>query len=299
MYVLRAMTIPTRILCALDFSAAGDGALAVARGLSERLDLPLSLVHVYETPWYAYPEIEISGQFGLGNPQEAEQWFRDKASRLLAERLDDLGEGASGEVLSDSPIHRAVAAHAESTGADLIVVGTHGRSAPGRYLLGSVAENLVRASTVPVIVVPEGGANRFATGQRVVVATDFSEPARAGVRAAAAIARGLALPLSLVHVEDDDSSLDDPHRKASQTLLGYEVEVANAEGLEAHGHVRNGDPSTVLTEYADEHDAGLIAIGTRGTRGLQRVLIGSVTDRVVRRSHVPVLVVPPATDAAG
>jgi len=288
-----AMPAPTRILCALDFSAAGDGALTVARGTAERLDVPLALVHVYETPWYAYPEIEIGGQFGLGNPQEAEQWFRDKATRLLAERLDQLGERASGEVLSDSPIHRAVATHGESIGADLIVVGTHGRSAPGRYLLGSVAENLIRSATVPVIVVPEGGANRFATGQRVVVATDFSEPARAGVRAACAFARGLALPVELVHVEDDDTTPSDPHFEESATLLGYEVEVAGAEGLEAHGHIRRGDPSTVLTEYADEHDAGLLAIGTRGTRGLQRVLIGSVTDRVVRSSHVPVLVVPP------
>lgn len=286
----------TRILCALDFSTLGDGALVVARALADRLEVPLSLVHVYETPWYAYPEIEL-GQMGGGDPEAVEGWFREKAGRLLEVRLAELGGRATGEVVEGTPIHRVVRDHAAAIGADLIVVGTHGRSAPGRYLLGSVAETLVRSAGIPLVVVPEGAHARFGTHGAVLCATDFSEPSEDGLRHAAAVAHALDRPLELLHVED--ATPGDPLRPETEARLEDEAASVRTRhhGLSVRGRVRAGEPSTTIVEHAEEHHMGLIVIGTRGTRGLARVLIGSVADRVVRKATVPVLVIPPhATD---
>ncbi|MBX3275679.1 MAG: universal stress protein [Sandaracinaceae bacterium] len=281
-----------RALAALDYSHLGDGALEVARALCEALDLPLALAHVYETPWYAYPEIEL-GAMGGGDPAAIEGWFREKAGRLLEARLAELGPRASGEVIEGTPIHRVLGEHAAAIGADLLVAGTHGRSAPGRFLLGSVAETLLRTAGIPLLVVPEGGEARFRAGAPIVCATDFSAPARDGVRIAAALALALGAPLELVHVER--SQPGDPERRESERLLAYEAENLEAShpGLTVGTHLRYGDASSTIVELAEHHGAGLVVIGTRGEKSLARVLVGSVTDRVIRRSSVPVLAIPP------
>ncbi len=284
------MALPTRILAAIDFSTLGDGALEVARRLSDALGVPLAVAHVYETPWFAYPEIEI-GQVGVGDPEAVEGWFREKAGRLLEARLATLPAGVAGAVLEGSPIHRVVRDHAAALGADLVVVGTHGRSAPGRYLLGSVAETLVRAAGVPLLVVPEGAS--FEPTASVVCATDFSEPSEQGTRYAAALAHALGAPLDLLHVEASEPG--DPHRHESERLLVYEAEnlASRHAGLTARPHLRHGEPSSTIVAHAADHRAGLVVIGTRGTTGLERVLVGSVTDRVIRKAATPVLAVPP------
>ncbi len=291
------MAPPSRILCAIDFSGLGDGALSVARKLSEALDVPLSLAHVYETPWYAYPEIELTGYMGGGDPAAIEGYFREKAGRMLESRLTDLGPEVTGDVLEGTPIHRVIRDHAAAIGASLIVVGTHGRSAPGRYLLGSVAETLVRSAGVPLLVVPEGGAACFLGGHAVLCATDFSEPSEDGLRQAAAYAHALQARLDLLHVERSEPG--DPHRRESERLLGHEAQNLRNKypGLEVRTHVRYGEPSTTIAEHAAEHDTAMIVIGTRGTTGLARVLIGSVTDRVIRKAAVPVLAIPPHPSA--
>ncbi|MCA9605801.1 MAG: universal stress protein [Myxococcales bacterium] len=287
------MAPPSRILCAIDFSTLGDGALSVARKLAEVFEVPLSIAHVYETPWYAYPDIEVGGYVGAGDPSAVEGWFREKAGRLLETRLADLGEGAKGDVLEGSPIHRVLRDHAAAIGANLIVVGTHGRSAPGRYLLGSVAETLVRSAGVPLLVVPEGAASKFLGSQRVLCATDFSEPSEDGQRQAAAYAHALHGTLDLLHIEASEPG--DAHRHESERLLGYEAQNLRNKypGLEVHTHVRYGEPSSTIAEHATDHGTGMIVLGTRGTTGLARVLIGSVTDRVIRKATVPVLAIPP------
>ena len=281
-----------KILCALDFSPAGDAALGVARLALRVPRAPLALAHVCETPWHGYPGVDFGGPLGSSGTDDIEAHLKRETAKLLEGRAR---EGESAEVLSGGGrVHEEVCEHAAKIGADLIVAGTHGRGAVGRLLLGSVAEKLIRASEVPVVVVPEGGEARFRAKGAVVCPVDFSSPSEAGARGAASLAAALGGPLDLVYVED--APFQTEHRRESEELMRSEAEqpgeAARSRGPRPRPRRRALGRDRRLRRRA--RGVARRESGTRGRRDLARALIGSVTDRVVRKSRVPVLVVPPA-----
>ena len=80
-------------------------------------------------------------------------------------------------------------------------------------------------------------------------------------------------------------------RGAGDRVVAETVERITDEGVDAVGEVRDGEPYRVILDYADESDCDVIVMGTHGRRGLDRYLLGSVTEKVVRASDVPVLTV--------
>ena len=136
------------ILCPLDFSTPSRAALGAAAEMAMRFDGTLTLVHVYQMPVLAYPESLPGSPFRVSIAQLAEkelaEWKRE------AERL--AGRSVTTVALEGTPWDRIVKyAHEHKT--DLIVVGTHGRTWLEHALIGSVAENVVRHATCPVLVV--------------------------------------------------------------------------------------------------------------------------------------------------
>ncbi len=148
------MRAVSHVLCAIDFSDASVVALRQASQLCDRLNARLSLLHVFEVPSYAsVPE-------GGGTVLSASI---DESVRRISERLNvDLlalarqVEPASGvkTVLRDGNPAQVIVEVAEDLFADLIVLGSHGRSGFSRWLVGSVTERVVRAAKCPVLVVP-------------------------------------------------------------------------------------------------------------------------------------------------
>ncbi|MGZ3418543.1 MAG: universal stress protein [Polyangiales bacterium] len=137
------------ILAPVDFSAGSDHSLEVALDLAEKLGAAVHVLHVYQIPVYGFPD----GAF-LAGPEVA-----TKLSEAAQKGLDGLVERAKKRspkvhgILRQGAAPEEIVATAKEIGADLVVIGTHGRKGIAHVLLGSVAERVVRTSTVPVLTI--------------------------------------------------------------------------------------------------------------------------------------------------
>ena len=143
-----------------------------------------------------------------------------------------------------------------------------------------------------------------ASGRTIVCATDFGEASERAARRAVELARALGARLEVVHVWEIPviAALDGPvvlgpaetARVTShlQQQLDAAVEGCREPGLEVHGRLVEGVPDREVVRLASELGADLIVVGTHGRRGLARMILGSIADRIVRTSPVPVVVVP-------
>lgn len=187
---------------------------------------------------------------------------------------------------------------------DLVVVGTHGRRGVSRTWLGSVAEKVVRASPVPVLVVHGRGAAAGARrGFRILVAVDGWE---VGVEvlasAAARWAARLHGTIDLVHAVVISAPPDPIGTSSAAGGLQLAALFEDAEQqvtrlgerlpAEVRGTARAvwGEPASAILAAAADYD--LVVVGTHGRSGLPRLWLGSIAERTVRRSPAPVLVIP-------
>jgi nucleotide-binding universal stress UspA family protein len=140
------------LLCPTDFSECADAAQAAAARLARRLGAELVLLHVaVEAPLYHEgwkPAAQVRQVF-----ETQRQWAKDTLEER-AKAIRETGVPARGVVV-DGVAHRAIVAEAERMGAELIVMGTHGRGGLDRFLLGSVADRVIRLATCPVLTVRE------------------------------------------------------------------------------------------------------------------------------------------------
>jgi len=206
----------------------------------------------------------------------------------------ELLRGAPSEVILD---------YADEVGADLLAMGTHGRSGVDRYVAGSVTERVVRESPVPVLAVGAGEQSRVDDGyDEVLLPTDGSDAAAAAVDHGVAVARAVGARVHAVGVVDADAVVSRPEfdpppevvaelQARAERAVDEVTERARAAGLNAVSDVREGVPAEELLAYAESAGADLIAMGTAGATGTNRFLLGSTTERVVRNAPVPVLAV--------
>lgn len=143
------MTLPKKILVPTDFGAGSDAALSYAIDLGRKLEAEIVLLHVFDLPVVGLPDggfvlsPELVTSLGEGAKQGVERLARDHASSGV--RV--VGMTKQGETW------RGIVESAEEVGADLVVMGTHGRRGLPRALLGSVAEKVVRTAPCPVLTV--------------------------------------------------------------------------------------------------------------------------------------------------
>lgn len=143
------MELPRRILCPIDFEASSNRAVGVAVDLAKVLGASLTIVHVYDAPVYAYsgapfmPIVDTAPAI-----ERAAQQMLDRVAAETKPRLPDVKA-----VLRRGRAWEEILGTAKELGADLIVMGTHGRKGLPHVLLGSVAEKVVRLSPVPVLTV--------------------------------------------------------------------------------------------------------------------------------------------------
>lgn len=184
---------------------------------------------------------------------------------------------------------------------DLVVMGTHGRHGVERMLHGSVAEAVIHAGRCPVVTVR---ADEHAPSdlRRVLVPVDFSEPSADALRHAGQLAQTFDASVHLLHVVEDVAypavyGLESP----TLPLDGVIPRVTRELETWAVRYVPDDVPTSVdavegyaplaIVEAATQHDADAIVVGTHGRTGLDRMLLGSVTERVVRQAARPVFVI--------
>ncbi len=142
------MTLIKKILCAVDFSEASEEAVRYAAGLARQTGAELHLVHAFQIPMLALPDGAV-----LPSPE-----WTASASQKLQAGLKELSApytqlGVQTHLV-DGQAHAEIERMVGEIGADLVVIGTHGRTGFAHLLMGSVAERIVRTSRVPVITVP-------------------------------------------------------------------------------------------------------------------------------------------------
>lgn len=197
--------------------------------------------------------------------------------------------------------HEEILAYGREHGSDLLVLGTHGHTGVKRHLLGSTTEKVVRTADVPVLTVRSGtDAVVHYPYEHVLVPTDGSDGAAAAVGPAAEIAATCGARLHAVSVVDaramatgirPDLVLDELRARAREAVDDV-VQTAGQRGVEhTRTDVQKGVPYRSLQSYIDEFGIDLVVMGTHGRRGIDRYLLGSVAERLVRTAPAPVMTV--------
>ena len=298
-----------RILCPVDFSSFSRHAFDRAVAVAKSHHAVVTVLHVLPvaSPVPAIPfGPEGPGPFGL------EVVDRD---RVIAELPHFLGLDRPADVMVEQHIVEAPSARkeillqAERLSADLIVMGSHGRSGFDRFLLGSVAEKVLRISPVPVMIVPSHAPvvqqDAREPFRRILYATDFSGGSELALRYAGMLASHAGALLTALHVVEPLPVGFDPIVGASFDLATYHTE------LERHARTRlrtfvphsvrrvcetidvvaMGRPYVEILRTATEREIDLIVLGVHGRNALDRLVFGSTAEHIVRRAACPVLTV--------
>ena len=195
---------------------------------------------------------------------------------------------------------RSITEYAARHNIDLIAMGTHGRSGLERFVLGSVAEKVLRTASVPVLVVPPAATDDIEASYReLLVPTDGSEAATHAVDwglTLAAIDDGRIHALYSVDTGrfagGELAGVYDSLEATGEAALDGIREQAGEAGVDVTATIGTGPAARVIRTYSDEHGVDLIVMGTHGRSGVERYLIGSVTESIVRHASVPVCCVP-------
>jgi nucleotide-binding universal stress UspA family protein len=277
-------------------------ALAVARATRARVDL----VMVHEMR-------PVSERFATLDSEMVEAQLREVEEEYLealARRLErSLVHEPGIKLLNGSPA-AALSRFASRKGTDLIVMSTHGRGGFSRVWLGSVADALVRRSRVPILLVkPANGATEHTVVSidRVLLAVDGSEggevaAAHAATLCAATDAECVVVRVVVPSVRVIASRIPDTAalvherleaetRESEQYLkmLPRRIDLPERTRTEV---VTAADTAAAILRVAEAEGSDVIAVGTRGHGGAARLILGSVADKVIRGSHVPVLICP-------
>lgn len=269
------------ILVATDLSAQSEVALRHACLLAERFDARLTLYHALEVPGGRY------GPWASADGDEVWEHAADGARELLA-RLAKTVEAAHQMVVERaSSAGSAIVSRIRATRPDLTVMATHGREGLSHLLLGSVTEAVIREVLGPILCVRDaqhGGSLRY---RRIVVPTDFSLPSRLAFPMAAQMARRFGAEVVALH------ALSEPPHAGSviptEATLWKFMQQDFAD-LEVTAQVHRGRVWESIVHAARLEKADLIVMATRGRDTFLDRLIGSNTERVVRRAPCPVLV---------
>jgi nucleotide-binding universal stress UspA family protein len=298
------MTTIHRIVYATDLSPVSEPAWQEAGRLARLFGAEIVLLHVVAPP-VVFP---VEGYFPSGLYEELLQAARRDAQagfdRLLATVA---GSGLKVRIrLEEGPPAPRILATVADEAADLLVIGTHGRTGLQRTLLGSVADRAVRQAACPVLTVrsaPRGEPLREI--RRICYATDFSPTARAAWHWAASIAAAAGAEVDVVHVTFEPVA--DRHLPAE--ALGQMARVLREQGqLEVerflaastlprervHVRLAQGIPGEQIVRRAQEEAADLVVMGTHGWSGVVRWMLGSVAHHVIQTAPCPVLTVAPA-----
>lgn len=282
------MTHP--ILVPVDGSPVAEYAIPWALALSRGAPLHLVHVHVPPTP------VAVEG-IVVADPT-LDRSLRDQEAEYLAGLTARVRAAApqvaveSRCVDTDDPLGDAIAHEAAASGAAYVVMCTHGRGAFGRFWLGSVTDDTVRASPAPVLVIHPGKEPAdFAAVPpvaHVLIPLDGSALAEQVVDRAVEFARVFLANVTLLLVQEPGSAPD------GRSVDDVSSRLADA-GVPVSTVVRQGAPAKAIVEFATSHPGTAVALATHGRTGFGWLLNGSVADEVVHHATGPVLVYHPQT----
>lgn len=283
------------ILVPLDFSRPSMEALNYAAELARSFAATVHLLHV--TP--SDEEASAGAAHLMRQTAELLMSAREKLAKAHENHLASFWP-ANGHVRSGQPFHE-ICQQAREIGADLIVLATRGHSGLKRVLLGSTAERVVRFAPCPVLVVRRWRRGNLGV-RRIMVPTDFSQRAMAGLIYGAFWAKSFAAKLRLLYVLFPAAPvlIDRVATNLPTEQMGVpmdtQLEMAGLtklellKGVKCESQIKIGYPVDAIC--GETKNVDLVVISTHGRSGFKHALLGSVSEQIVRYAECPVLVVP-------
>jgi nucleotide-binding universal stress UspA family protein len=282
------------ILCPVDFFPASDAAVNYAAGLAANYEAGIHLLHVI-TPLPAVPyEYAIdTSPIVKSMEDEAKAELQNLSDKVKAAGISVEYEVRAGDVYEE--IKRSI----DIVKPQIIVMGTHGRRGVERWFMGSTTEKLLRHSPVPLITISgtgeKAGTPRF---RRILVTTDFSEGTADALAYAFSVAQENESQITLLHVVHDVAA-DVSGKYRDSLIQGVRKQLDDLVPAEAtpwcdvNTEVETGVPYRIILRAIEEQKIDLLVMNIHGKGMLDRALLGSTAERVVRVAPCPVMLIPP------
>lgn len=285
------------ILVPTDLSEAANRALDYAAPLANRFGAKVKLIHVIEhNPGATEPELYLL------QSKRAIEKADDTLLSLARERIDEWIP-VEARVATGQPWEK-ICSEARKSKSDLIILSTHGFKGLKRLFLGSTTERVIRHAPCSVLAVRghgEADAERELQPKRILVPVDFSKRSRPALEFAVEVARPFNAEVIILYVvpvyygvgEYDQAAyalLCADMRSTGTKKLAALIKAPFGRGVAMQTQIRHGRPGTEINDFAKDKNCDLIVISTHGWTGWNRVLLGSVTEEVVRYAQCPVLV---------
>jgi nucleotide-binding universal stress UspA family protein len=257
--------------------------------------------------------------FSLVGAGDTVQEIQDAWTRTAEADMDEAAALLSGsdvtvqQMVAEGEPDEEIVDAATRRGVEMIAMASHGRGAVGRAIFGSVADRVARTAPVPILILrtPDEDADHSVVVSRIVVPLDGSEIAERALPIASQLARQLPAPVHVVRAVDAAATLplapgvfgvapgvnaevtdriwQEAEAEARSTVTAA-VTRLQAEGVDASGAILNGSPFFAISEATQPGD--LLILTSHGRGGVQRWLLGSVAEKLVREADAPVMLVP-------
>lgn len=279
----------THVMACIDNSQSSVAVCDYAAWASQRLDAPLTLLHVLDEEKYP-AGADLSGSIGLGSREhllEELATLDARRARLALEQGQGMLEkarertvicGAAVPELKQRHGHLVESLNDLQDDIRLLVIGKVGEnSTRNAHSLGSQIEAVVRTLHRPILITASG----YKEPEKVMLAFDGSPTAYKTVQMLAASPLCEGLPLHLVMVGAESENNRETLEKASNLLL--------SSGIVVQAQIRQGEVETALHAYQAEHGIDLLVMGAYGHSRIRQFLVGSTTTTMLRTATVPVL----------
>jgi len=302
------------ILVPLDGSPFGERALPVAASLARGSGAALHFVRIHFPA--TRPPISLEGTV-IDDDKDSLRWEAERAYlEKVRHKVGPESERHTRVEVLNGPVAEVLATYAAFNRIDLIVMATHGRHGLARAWQGSVADELLRRSRVPVLLVRATGDTAAAAlpegPPRMLIALDGSRLAEEVLEPAANLGRALGAEYTLMRVVNPLGLMGDlplvlaprmgraiaaQHEADAKAYLAEAAWWLRDRGLAVRTKVISSEqPAETILKEAEGHGFACIAMATHGRSGLSRVLLGSVASRVLHGTRVPLLLYRPRTE---
>ena len=299
-----------RILVPTDFSSCSEAALIYATSFARLFGSEIHLLHVTDIHYYD------KGMFQKWCPNL--DCYQDNLKKQIEINLKQLVETheipevpiVNSEKCCGDAIVPSILDYVNENNIDLIIMGTHGKRGLIHMFLGSVAEGVSRATSCPVLTVHEQGFNVIPP-YRILVPIDFTSFSKDALNYIAALNNQLKGKIDVLHVMEELippayylsewneslNKLTDNIFKRLEESMHHFIEGTEDQNNYITARVDSGKPLKRISSYVENNNVDLICIGSHGSGGFMKNILGSITERVLRHVKCPVLTVKTNTNS--
>jgi len=264
-----------KLLVPTDGSKFSEAAVREAIGLAKTCGSKLYVISV----------VEVNPEFEATAPALVEKMEKETRQYLDTVKKNAFSEGIDCEIIvheGEEP-YQYIVDEAKKNKAEIIIMGRHGRTGLKRLMMGSVTAKVIGHAPCKVLVVPKTATIAY---KKILVATDGSKYSEAASLEAIGIAKRTGSNLIILSVATKNANLP-----AAKKSVDKVRQVAEKEGLKVETLTPKGTPYQVIVNTAERKNTDLIVVGSHGRTGLEKLLMGSVTERVIGHAGCAVLVV--------